>query len=80
MCYYALAESCSNGCDFIGRSRPFSPSGDPGDSNGWSTDGLFCTLGGELQCGTQLHRLTYHGEALRIADGDEFSTFPPKNH
>ena len=64
--------------DFIGRSRPFSPSGDPGDGGGWSTDGWFCALGGGLQCGTHLHCLTSHREALGIADGGELSIFSLK--
>lgn len=51
---------------------------DPGNGDGWSTDGLFCTLGGELQCGTHLHRLISQWEALGIADGNELSIFPPK--
>ena len=33
---------------YIGRSRPFSLSGDPGVGVGWSTDGLFCASGGGL--------------------------------
>ena len=78
MCYYALTKSCGNDCDFIDHSRPFSPSVDPGNGDGWSTDGLFCTLGGVLQCGIHLHRLISHREALGIADGDELSIFPLK--
>ena len=63
---------------YIGRSRPFSLSGDPGVGVDWSTDGLFCALEGELQCGTHLHRLTSHWEALEIAFGGELSTFSLK--
>ena len=37
---------------FIGRSRPFSLSGDPGVGGGWPYDGSFCALGDGLQCGT----------------------------
>ena len=55
--------------DFIGRSRPFSPTGGPGVGGGWSTDGCFCALGGGLQCGTHLYRLTSHTVALGINDG-----------
>ena len=64
--------------DFIGRSRPFSPSGGPGVGGGWSINGWFCALGGGLQCGTHLQRLTSHREALGIADGGELSIFSLK--
>ena len=37
---------------FIGRSRPFSLSGDPGVGGGWPYDSSFCALGNGLQCGT----------------------------
>ena len=64
--------------NFIGRSLPFSPAGGPGVGGGWSTDGWFCALGGGLQCGTHLQRLTSHREALGIADGGELSIFSLK--
>ena len=63
---------------YIGRSRPFSLSGDPGVGVGWSTDGLFCASGGGLQRGTHLHRLTSHREALEIDFGGELSIFSLK--
>ena len=63
---------------YIGRSRPFSLSGDPGVGVDWSTDGLFCASGDGLQCGTHLHRLTSHWEALGIAFGGELSIFSLK--
>ena len=63
---------------FIGRSRPFSPSGDPGVGGGRSLNGSFCALGDGLQDGTHLHRATSHREALGIADGGEPSIFSLK--